>query len=158
MTRNTGPQILLVGALTALALAASHYLFQSVLLTESFVRWVFYCARLAATDRRRSRLWTGPARRQLGVVVLQIVVLVMAVRRRRRGAVLPLTVHAIAVAAIAVFPVLAGLSVHAARALMFEAVTSTTLDPSEKSGAVIRSLGGQITRSRLRSASSGWRW
>ncbi len=42
MTRNTGPQILLVGALTALALAASHYLFQSVLLTESFVRWVFY--------------------------------------------------------------------------------------------------------------------
>ena len=42
MRRNTGPQILLVGAVTALALAANHFLFQSVLLTESFLRWVMY--------------------------------------------------------------------------------------------------------------------
>jgi hypothetical protein len=42
MTRNTWPQILLVGAVTALTVAANHFLFQSVLLTESFVRWVLY--------------------------------------------------------------------------------------------------------------------
>lgn len=40
MMRNTGPQILLVGAVTALALAANLFLFEWVLLTESFLHWV----------------------------------------------------------------------------------------------------------------------
>ena len=42
MMRNKGPQLLLVGAVTALALAATHFLFQWVLLTESFLRWVIH--------------------------------------------------------------------------------------------------------------------
>jgi hypothetical protein len=42
MTRHAGLHILLVGAVAALALAANHFLFHSVLLTESFIRRVMY--------------------------------------------------------------------------------------------------------------------
>lgn len=42
MTRNTGPQILLVAAVTALALAANHFFFNWVLITESFLRRIMY--------------------------------------------------------------------------------------------------------------------
>jgi hypothetical protein len=40
--RNKGPQILLVVSVAALALAASLFLFQWALLTESFLRWVMH--------------------------------------------------------------------------------------------------------------------
>ena len=42
MMRNKAPQILLVGAVTALALAANLFLFEWALLTESFLRWVMH--------------------------------------------------------------------------------------------------------------------
>jgi hypothetical protein len=77
------------------------------------------------------------------VVVFQIVVMVIAVWRRRRGALMPLTVHAVAGAAIAVLPVVFGLSVHAARALMVDAMTTTSLDESQKAAAMWRSISGQ---------------
>ena len=75
----------------------------------------------------------------LALVALQIVVLVMAVRRRRRGAVLPLKLHAIAGAAIAAQPVVAGLSVDAARALILEVVNGASLGRERQGdGAVPR--------------------
>lgn len=42
MGRGTGLQILTVVALSALALAANHFLFHSVLFTEALVRRLFY--------------------------------------------------------------------------------------------------------------------
>jgi hypothetical protein len=40
MNRRTGPQILLVGAIGALALAANHFLYHWVLVTEAYIRLV----------------------------------------------------------------------------------------------------------------------
>jgi len=42
MRRQTGVQLLLVGAVGALVLAADHFLFHWVLLTESMLRRVLY--------------------------------------------------------------------------------------------------------------------
>jgi hypothetical protein len=41
MNRGTAPRILLVGAVGALALAASHFFFQWVLVTDAFVRLIY---------------------------------------------------------------------------------------------------------------------
>jgi hypothetical protein len=99
----------------------------------------------AALDEAIDTIFYRPAVVGVGlaVIVFQIVVLVMAVGRRRRGAVLPLKLHMIAAAVIAVLPIVAGISVHAARALMFEAVASPS-GPSEKAAAISRSLAGQM--------------
>lgn len=79
----------------------------------------------------------------LVLVLLQLVVLVMAVRRRKRRLPLSLKVHAIAGAAIAALPVLIGVSVHAARALIMGVFDK--LDPSEKATDLSRGIGGQIS-------------
>jgi hypothetical protein len=80
----------------------------------------------------------------LFLVVLELVVLVMAVRRRSHGpAPLSWKVHAIAGVAIAALPVLIGASVHAARALVMGVFDK--LDPSEKAMDLSRGIGGQIS-------------
>lgn len=82
----------------------------------------------------------------VAIVACQIVVIVLATRRRRRGGVpLPLRVHAMAGVVIAALPIVAGISVHAARALMFAAFSSTSgLEPGEKATAIARGISGQI--------------
>ncbi len=82
----------------------------------------------------------------LAILGLQLVVLVIAVRRRRRGAAPPLSLklHAIAGAWIAVFPVVVGISVHAARASMLRVYAGgDSVDASEKAMALSRGMSGQ---------------
>lgn len=83
----------------------------------------------------------------LAILGLQLVVLVIAVRRRRRGAAPPLSLklHAIAGAWIAVFPVVVGISVHAARASMLRVYAGgDSVDASEKAMALSRGMSGQM--------------
>lgn len=79
----------------------------------------------------------------MALVVFEVVVLVIAVRRHRAGAPPPPRLHAIAGAVIAVLPALVALSVHAARALMFS--VAGTVDPGEKAAALARGMSGQMS-------------
>jgi hypothetical protein len=80
------------------------------------------------------------------VLVVQLVVLVIASRRARRAdaAPLPLKVHGVAGATIAAFLIAVGVSVHAARALMFQVFFGNLTDPSEKAVLLSRGMSGQM--------------
>jgi hypothetical protein len=81
----------------------------------------------------------------LAVIAFELVVLVMAARRQRSGrAPLSLRLHAIAAGAIAALPMLGGISVHAARKLMFAAYSGSGIDPSEKASDLARGMSGQM--------------
>jgi hypothetical protein len=82
----------------------------------------------------------------LTVVVFQAIVLVMAVRRQRgaRGP-LSLKAHAIAGGLIALLPLMAGISVHAARTLMFSVYFGNGVDSSEKGSALGQGISAQLS-------------
>jgi len=83
----------------------------------------------------------------LALILFQLVVLVVAVRRRRRGRPLrSLRLHAIAGLSILPLPVLIGFSVHAARATMLAAFTaSEDVFASEKAMALSHGMAGQMS-------------
>jgi hypothetical protein len=83
----------------------------------------------------------------LALVAFQLIVLVLAVRRRRRaGRPLSVRLHVIAGLSILLMPILIGLSVHAARATMLGVdFNSFGGDPSEKAAALSRGMSGQMS-------------
>ena len=94
------------------------------------------------------KIFYGPIVVGIGAAVLlfELVVMVMASRRRRRADAPPLSmkVHALAGAVIAAFPIAVGISVHAARSLMFQVYFGDGADPSEKATALSRGMSGQM--------------
>jgi len=82
----------------------------------------------------------------LAVVAFQFVVLVMAFRRQPAGrAPLPARLHLIAGVAIAILPIAAVISVHAARGLMFGVFFGAGVDPGEKATDLSRGMAGQTS-------------
>lgn len=81
----------------------------------------------------------------LALILFQLVVLVISIRRRKPGRPpLSLRLHAIAGLAIVPLPILIGFSVHAARMTMLAAFVGADGDPSEKATAVARGMSGQM--------------
>lgn len=79
------------------------------------------------------------------VLSLQVVLIVMASRRRRPGrTLLSMRVHLIAGGAIGALPIAAGISVHAARALMFAAFSGLRVDPLDNAEVLARGISGQF--------------
>jgi hypothetical protein len=81
----------------------------------------------------------------LALILFQLVMLVVAIRRRKPGRP-PLSrrLHAIAGLSIVPLPVLVGFSIHAARMTMLAAFVGADGDPSEKATAIARGISGQL--------------
>jgi len=81
----------------------------------------------------------------LALILFQLIVLVIAMRRRKPGrAPLSLRLHAIAGLSIVPLPALVGFSIHAARTTMLAAFVGADGDPSEKATTLSRGISGQM--------------
>jgi hypothetical protein len=104
------------------------------------------------------QIFYGPVLFGIGIALLvfELIVLVLASGRRRRGEPFSFRLHAIAGAAIVPLPVAVGLSMHAARAAMLAVFSGTSsADATDKAMAVSRGLASQVNALPFAVAATG---